>query len=229
MTMGKNGKISASMMCAHPFYLRETIDVLRQEGVEYLHQDIMDGRFVPNLGIGIDTLKALRESTDIPFDYHLMVLEPANIIPLLDLRQRDMVSIHYESTFQVQRTLETAKQYGAKVFLAINPASPLHNLEEVVSYIDGINLLMVNPGFAGQRMVQSSAKKLEKLSTFLRCEGLEHLDIEVDGNITTENAKKFAAQGAGIFVAGTSSIFCGGRIEIDKLRELRRAITPALS
>lgn len=222
--MTKQGKISASMMCANPFYLRETLNILEQEHVEYLHQDIMDGKFVPNLGMGLDNIKALRECTNIPFDFHLMVLDPDNIIPLLGLRQNDIVSIHYESTFQVQRTLENARKYGAKVFLAINPATSLYNLEEVVHYIDGINLLTVNPGFAGQKIVQSSFKKAEKLQQFLKEHDRENIEIEVDGNITFENAEKLKKFGANIFVAGTSSIFEKNGVHADTIKQFRNII-----
>ncbi len=222
--MTKQGKISASMMCANPFYLRETLNILEQEHVEYLHQDIMDGKFVPNLGMGLDNIKALRECTNIPFDFHLMVLDPDNIIPLLGLRQNDIVSIHYESTFQVQRTLENARKYGAKVFLAINPATSLYNLEEVVHYIDGINLLTVNPGFAGQKIVQSCFKKAEKLQQFLKEHDRENIEIEVDGNITFENAEKLKKFGANIFVAGTSSIFEKNGVHADTIKQFRNII-----
>lgn len=222
--MTKQGKISASMMCANPFYLRETLNILEQEHIEYLHQDIMDGKFVPNLGMGLDNIKALRECTNIPFDFHLMVLDPDNIIPLLGLRQNDIVSIHYESTFQVQRTLENARKYGAKVFLAINPATSLYNLEEVVHYIDGINLLTVNPGFAGQKIVQSSFKKAEKLQQFLKEHDRENIEIEVDGNITFENAEKLKKFGANIFVAGTSSIFEKNGVHADTIKQFRNII-----
>ena len=223
--MTKQGKISASMMCANPFYLRDTLNVLEQENIEYLHQDIMDGKFVPNLGMGLDNLKALRECTKIPFDFHLMVLDPDNIIPLLGLRKDDIVSIHYESTFQVQRTLENARKYDAKVFLAINPATSLYNLEEVVHYIDGINLLTVNPGFAGQKIVQSSFKKAQKLQQFLKEHCREDIDIEVDGNITFENAEKLKQFGANIFVAGTSSIFKKEGVHSEIIKKFRQIIS----
>lgn len=222
--MTKQGKISASMMCANPFYLREILNTLEQEKIEYLHQDIMDGKFVPNLGMGLDNLKALRECTKIPFDFHLMVLEPDNIIPLLGLQPNDIISIHYESTFQVQRTLENARKYGAKVFLAINPATSLYNLEEVINYIDGINLLTVNPGFAGQKIVSSSFQKAEKLQYFLKEHGRENIDFEVDGNITFENAKKLKEFGANIFVAGTSSIFHKDGVKADTINQFRNVI-----
>lgn len=212
-----NKKISASMMCSDVFYTKEVITALSDK-IQFLHIDIMDGIFVPNLGLGIDYINSLKKNTNIFFDYHLMVSEPDKILPLLDVSSNDIISIHYESTYQVQRTLENVKAKGCKVFLAINPATPISSLEEVVYYIDGINMLMVNPGFSGQKIVQSSFKKMEKLYNFLRNEDLYgKLDIEVDGNISIENAKKLSKLGANIFVCGTASIFKKGKIDVDAL------------
>lgn len=214
-------KISASMMCAHPFHIAESVRILEAGGVEYLHQDVMDGKFVPNLGMSLDHMKFLRKSTKIPFDFHLMTIEPDNIIPILEPHESDIITIHYESTFQVQRTLENARKYGSRVFIAINPATSLSALDEIINYVDGINLLMVNPGFAGQKAVSSCFKKAERLAKFLKDCGREAIDWEVDGNITFENAKKLKEFGANIFVAGTSSIFKNNVVDslcLDKLR-----------
>lgn len=185
----------------------------------------MDGIFVPNLGIGLDQIRFMRESTSIPFDFHLMVHEPERILQLLELQKQDIVSIHYESTFQVQRTLEKAKNYGCKCFLAVNPATALSSIEEVLHYIDGINLLMVNPGFSGQKMVPSCFQKAKKLSYFLAENDCSHLDVEVDGNITFENAHNLCQTVANIFVAGTSSIFDREGIIKNSIEKLRRNIS----
>lgn len=217
-------EISASMMCAHPFHIAESVRALEAGGVEYLHQDVMDGKFVPNLGMSLDHMRFLRKSTSIPFDFHLMTLDPDSIIPILEPREGDILTIHYESTFQVQRTLENARKYGSKVFIAINPATSLSALDEVVHYVDGINLLMVNPGFAGQKAVTSCFKKAERLAEFLKNRGRESIDWEVDGNITLENARKMKNLGANIFVAGTSSIFKDNRVDEKLLADLRESI-----
>lgn len=222
--MNKPGKISASMMCANPYKLADIIATLEKAGVEYLHQDIMDGHFVPNLGMSADHMRFMRDNTNIPFDFHVMALEPDNIIPLLEPRPGDIVSIHYESTFQVQRTLERTRQYGCKVFVAINPATSLSSLDEIIHYVDGINLLMVNPGFAGQTAVKSCFDKAERLGKMIDATGREDIEFEVDGNISLENAKLLRGIGATLFVAGTSSIFSADGIVHGNIPNLKAVI-----
>lgn len=205
----RKGEISASMMCSRLLDLRETINVFEKEGVEHLHIDMMDGTFVPNFGLGVDYIRGLRELTDIPLDLHLMIKDPEYKLRWIGIKPTDIVSVHYESTFQVQRLLDWLKPYGCKRFIAINPATPVSNIEEVLDYIDGINLLMVNLGVAGQHIVPSTIRKAKKLVDLLKREHHEELAIEVDGNITPEHAKSLREIGANIFVGGTSSIFKG--------------------
>lgn len=215
-------KISASLMCADPFELKNVLKTLENNNIDFLHIDIMDGKFVPNLGIGSDYINALKQHTQIPLDYHIMVKDPDSIINLLDLREQDIVSIHYESSYQVQRTLENIRRKGnCKVMIAINPATPLCVLEELIYYIDGINLLMVNPGFAGQKMVDNCLKKAEKVARFIKKFKRDDILFEVDGNINFEHAKTLNNIGANMFVAGSSSIFRKNKMEesIKKLQE----------
>ena len=202
-------EISASMMCSDLIDLKEIIRIFEEEGIEYLHIDMMDGSFVPNFGLGVDYVRGLRNLTDIPLDLHLMIKDPEYKYQWIGIKPSDTVSIHYESTFQVQRALDYLEPFGCKRFLAINPATPISSLEEVLEYIDGINLLMVNPGFAGQKIVPSTMRKAQKVVDLLKREGREDIIIEVDGNITPENGKKLREIGASRFVAGTSSIFKG--------------------
>ena len=202
-------QISASMMCADLVNLKETIRIFEEENVEYLHIDVMDGEFVPNFGLGVDYIRGLRSLTSIPLDLHLMIKDPEYKLQWLGIKETDIVSIHYESTYQVQRALDWLQPFGCKRFLAINPATPIYVLEEVLDYIDGLNLLMVNPGFAGQKMVPSTMKKAAKINTFLNERGKNNIIVEVDGNISPESGKKLREIGADIFVAGTSSIFRG--------------------
>lgn len=203
------GEISASMMCSDLIDLKETLRVFEEEGIEHLHIDMMDGTFVPNFGLGVDYIRGLRRLTDIPLDLHLMIKDPEYKYQWIGIRDTDTVSIHYESTFQVQRALDFLKPFGCKRFLAINPATPVNSLEEVLEYIDGINLLMVNPGFAGQQIVPSTIRKAQKVVDLLKREGRDDIIIEVDGNITPEHASTLKKIGASIFVCGTSAIFKG--------------------
>ena len=212
----RKSEISASMMCSNLVDLKETLEIFESEGVEHLHIDMMYGTFVPNFGLGVDYIRGLRELTDIPLDLHLMIKDPEYKLPWIGIKDTDIVSIHYESSFQVQRVLDWLLPYGCKRFLAINPATPVNVLEEVLDYIDGVNLLMVNPGFAGQKIVPSTMKKAEKVAKLLKDNGHDDIIIEVDGNITPENAFKLKRIGASIFVAGTSAIFKGN---VAKFRE----------
>ena len=205
----KKGKISASMMCSDLIDLKETLRIFEEEGVEYLHIDMMDGTFVPNFGLGVDYIRGLRKLTNIPLDLHLMIKDPEYKFQWIGIKETDIVSIHYESTFQVQRALDYLQPYGCKRFLAFNPATPVYVLEEVLEYIDGINLLMVNPGFAGQKIVPSTIKKAKKVVEFLKTEKRSDIEIEVDGNITPDNVRILKAIGAAIFVCGTIAIFKG--------------------
>ena len=201
--------ISASLMCSDLVDLKDTIRIFEVEGIERLHIDMMDGTFVPNFGLGVDYVRGLRKLTKIPLDLHLMIKDPEYKFSWIGILPTDIVSIHYESTFQVQRALDYLQPFGCKRFLAINPATPVSALEEVLDYIDGINLLMVNPGFAGQKIVPSTLRKAQKVVDLLKREGHEDIIIEVDGNITPENGKILREIGASMFVAGTSAIFKG--------------------
>ena len=220
-----HGMISASMMCADLVHLKETLQIFEQEKVEYLHIDMMDGTFVPNFGLGVDYIRGLRCLTDIPLDLHLMIKDPEYKLQWIGIMPTDIVSIHYESTYQVQRALDWLKPFGCKCFLAINPATPVGVLEEVLDYIDGINLLMVNPGFAGQKIIPSTLRKAQKVMDLLHREHHEDIILEVDGNITPEHGHTLRQTGASIFVGGTSSIFTGPVDGYaDNIRCLRRNI-----
>lgn len=221
----RKSEISASMMCSDLVRINETLKIFEQCGVEHLHIDMMDGTFVPNFGLGVDYIRGLRELTDIPLDLHLMIKDPEYKLQWIGIKPTDIVSIHYESTYQVQRALDWLEPYGCKRFLAINPATPVYVLEEVLEYIDGINLLMVNPGFAGQSIVPSTISKAMKIKKLLVKENKDDIVIEVDGNISPENGAKLRQIGASMFVCGSSSIFRGELKDYkDNISLFRRAV-----
>lgn len=208
-------QISASMMCSDLVDLRETIEIFERNGIERLHIDMMDGNFVPNFGLGVDYVRGLRKLTNIPLDIHLMVKDPEYKLQWIGIQNTDIVSIHYESSFQVLRVLDWLKPFGCRRFLAINPATPVGSLEEVLDHIDGINLLMVNPGFAGQKIIPSTIKKAEKVVKLLKDVAREDIIVEVDGNITPDNARILRGIGASMFVAGSSAIFKGNVLQYE--------------
>lgn len=181
----------------------------------------MDGSFVPNFTLGTDFIKQVRTVTNIPLDLHLMINDPENKLDFFTFGESDIVSIHVESTKHLQRALQKIKDRGAKAYVALNPATPIVMLEDVLDDIDGVLLMTVNPGFAGQKLVPHGLEKIKKLRKFLDENGKADTEIEVDGNVSFVNAKLMSEAGANIFVAGTSSVFVGNMDEnIIKLREV---------
>ena len=212
------GKIAPSIMCANFIDLGRDLKAFEQFDIEYLHIDIMDGTFVPNYTLGTDFIKALHSNTGIPLDIHLMIDEPERKIDWFEFREGDYVSIHYEATKHVQRTLQFIKNKGAKTMLALNPATPLCVLEDVIADLDAVLIMTVNPGYAGQLLIPQTLDKIARVR-----EMYPNLEIEADGNVSFENAKKMRQAGADIFVGGSSSIFHkDGSLEdnIKKMREM---------
>jgi ribulose-phosphate 3-epimerase len=218
------GKIAVSMMCADLLGLKSQLNTFKKEGIEYLHIDVMDGVFVPNYTLGTDYIKNLRNISDIPLDIHLMITEPEKKLDWFDIKPGDYVSVHYESTVHVQRALQKIKEKGAKPMLALNPATPLCVLEDVVDDLDAVLLMTVNPGYAGQKLVPQTLKKIARLRSWLNKNRYINVEIEVDGNVNLENALKMRSCGANIFVAGSSSIFIKGMEMSEAVRQLRNVI-----
>jgi ribulose-phosphate 3-epimerase len=218
-------KISPSMMCADLLSLNTQLEAFKNGGIEYLHIDIMDGVFVQNYTLGTDYIKNLRSLTDIPFDIHLMITEPEKKIDWFDIRPGDYVSVHYESTAHVQRALQAIKDKGARPMLAINPATPLCTVEDVADDLEGVLVMTVNPGFAGQKLIPQTLKKIARLRSWLDLNSYTNIEIEVDGNVSLENAFKMRQTGANIFVTGTSSIFVKGIDINESIKQLRNVIS----
>lgn len=200
--------ISPSVMCISEWQGADAVlRKLRESGVELLHADAMDGVFVPNLMLGTESIKHLRKASGMPLDIHLMITNPDEKLDWFDIQPGEYVSIHAESTIHLQRALSKVRSYGAHPMVALNPATPLCMLEEVLPDVDGVLLMTVNPGFAGQKLVPQTLNKITRLRGMLDAAGRSDVRIEVDGNVSFENAVKMRAAGADIFVCGTSSIF----------------------
>ena len=205
--MSLTKKISPSLMCADFLHLGDELKTLSDCVIEYLHIDIMDGVFVQNYTLGTDFVRKLHECCDIPLDIHLMITEPHLKLDWFDLRPGDYVGFHVEAEPHVQRTLAAIRDRGAKPMLVLNPGTPLSALDEVLPDLDGVLLMTVNPGFAGQKLIPGTLDKITRLRRMLDERGYENVEIEVDGNVSFENAAKMSRAGANIFVAGTSSIY----------------------
>lgn len=199
--------ISPSIMCADFMKLEQCIKDFEENGIEYIHVDIMDGDFVPNFTLGTDFCRVLKENTNIPLDIHLMVDRPEEKLEWFKVSEGDFVSVHYESTPHIHRALQKIRLMGAKPMLAINPATPVSVLENVLDVIDGVLIMTVNPGFAGQALIEATLAKITTVREFLNQKGHTDTLIEVDGNVSFINAERMSKAGADIFVAGTSSIF----------------------
>lgn len=200
--------ISPSMMCiSHWTDASGLINTLAQQGVEYLHMDVMDGVFVQNLMLGTECIKHIRKISPIPLDIHLMIEQPEEKLGWFDIQPGEFVSVHAESTRHLQRALARVREFGAKPMVALNPATPLVMAEDVLDDVDAVLLMTVNPGFAGQKLVPQTLGKITRLRQLLDQFGKQHVRIEVDGNVSFENAVRMRAAGADMFVCGTSSIF----------------------
>ena len=199
--------LSASLMCADLTNLIDSIKDLEKAGIDYLHIDIMDGSFVPNITLGFDLINAIKKVTDIPLDIHMMVNEPSKFIDRMNLSENDILCVHYESEIHIHRVLEMIKNKGCNAGLALNPQTPVENTKHLTEYIDMLLVMTVSPGFAGQKMFLGAEKKVAEAKALLKEWNCEDMLIEVDGNVSLENGRKLCRSGADIFVLGTSALF----------------------
>lgn len=214
-------KLLASVMCADLSCLYRDVKLLEEGGVDYLHFDIMDGHFVPNLTLGSGMLRSLRKITELPFHTHLMVEEPDRYIPVFAKAGSSFISVHVETCPHLNRTVQLIKENGVRAGVALNPATPLYQLDYILEDVSEVLIMTVNPGFAGQKLVPITISKIEKLRAIIEKEGLK-IDIAVDGNVSFANAPLMVKAGANALVCGTSSIFhsrLGIKKGITKLRE----------
>ncbi|MDR1496751.1 MAG: ribulose-phosphate 3-epimerase [Clostridiales Family XIII bacterium] len=218
-------QFAPSMMCADISRVTETLDIFARGGVEWLHIDVMDGAFVPNMQIGVDYVRQLRGLSDIPLDIHLMTYEPGDKVAWFDPRPGEYVSIHYEATPHPQRVLADIRSRGARPMLALNPATPLDSVEYLMDDIDAVLIMTVNPGYAGQKLIPSTIGKIAELRARLDDRGRTDIAIEVDGNVNALNARDMIAAGADILVLGSSAIFGGGADVGKALTDFRAEIT----
>jgi len=195
------------MMCADLVNLANDIHELEMLGVDYLHIDMMDAHFVPNLTFGPDTVNAMRKITNIPFDIHMLMEHPRVIIRSLDIREGDIVTIHSECKESIMENVAFVKQRKALFGLALNPDTSIEEVKKYLPYTDVILLMLIVPGFAGSTMIHGMMEKVAQTKDYLQKHGYDNILISVDGSVSTERAKYMASLGADMFVGGTSGIF----------------------
>lgn len=197
-------KIAPSILSANFAKLGEEIQDVEHGGADWIHIDVMDGHFVPNITIGPLIVEAIRPITKLPLDVHLMIEEPDRYITQFVKSGADIVTVHQEACRHLHRSLYLIKENGAKAGVVLNPATPLVTIETVLEDIDLILLMTVNPGFGGQKFIANVLSKVKALREMLDQRGLQHVEIEIDGGVNPETARLCEAAGATVLVAGNA-------------------------
>jgi ribulose-phosphate 3-epimerase len=218
-----NVKLSPSILSADFSRLGEQVKEAEAAGVEWVHVDVMDNNFVPNLTIG-PLIVALRPITPLPLDVHLMMERPESLIPAFAKAGADIITVHVETCPHLHSTVQQIKALGVKAGVTLNPATPLSALEEILPYIDLALIMSVNPGFGGQSYIPTSTAKIARLRKMLDERGLSHVELEVDGGVKAHNAAEITAAGATALVAG-SAIFNKTASIAANVAALRQAIS----
>lgn len=197
--------ILPSLLNANTYNIKEQLQILKDKGIDHLHVDVMDGQFVPSQAFGPNTVNDLKNMTDFKLDVHLMIENPEKHIPLY--KNADIITVHYESTRHLYRAIQLIKDMGLKACVAINPATSVSMIEEVLPMLDQILVMTINPGVPGEKFIAQTMTKIEKLNQ-LKKEKNYHFNIEVDGNVNKDTINECLKAGANMFVSG-SYVFNG--------------------
>lgn len=196
-------KIAPSILSADFSKLGEEIKDVEKGGADYIHVDVMDGHFVPNITIGPLIVEAIRPITSLPLDVHLMIENPDNYIPTFAKAGADIITVHVEACPHLHRTIQLIKSHGIKAGVVLNPHTPVSVIEHVLEDIDMVLLMTVNPGFGGQKFIHSVLPKIKQVAEMVKERNLE-VEIEVDGGVNAETARLCVEAGANVLVAGSA-------------------------
>lgn len=195
-------KISPSILSADFTRLGEEIKAVESAGADYIHIDVMDGHFVPNISVGPLIVKAAKKVTTLPLDVHLMIADPDRYLDDFISAGSDILTVHAEATVHLHRTINYIKKKGIKAGVSINPATPLSSISQILEYVDMVLIMSVNPGFGGQKFIESSLNKIQALRNIINQYNY-NIELNVDGGINIDNIEKIAAAGADVFVSGS--------------------------
>ena len=212
-------KLSPSILSADFSQLGKQVALIEKGGADLIHVDVMDGHFVPNISFGAAVMKSVRESTNLNFDVHLMIEEPDLYIDDFLTDKTEYITVHQEACRHLHRTIGHIKSIGIKAGVSLNPATSIETLTEIISDVDLILLMSVNPGFGGQKFIQGTLDKIRRLSEMRKSTGTGFM-IEVDGGVNLENAASLIEAGADILVAG-SAVF-GAEDIVERIREFKK-------
>jgi ribulose-phosphate 3-epimerase len=214
-------KIAPSILSADFARLGEQVAAAEAAGADYIHVDVMDGHFVPNLTMGPDIVAAVRRSTALPLDVHLMIESPELMLSRFVEAGASILTVHQEACPHLNYVLRAIRNLGVRAGVALNPATPVSVLEEVLDETDLILLMTVNPGFGGQKLIPSTMGKISRLATLMASRGVD-AELEVDGGVTSQNAEEMVTAGARVLVCGSSTFNSRGTVA-DNLARLRDA------
>jgi ribulose-phosphate 3-epimerase len=216
--MSRRVLISPSLLSCDFGRLAEEVRAVEAAGADWIHVDVMDGRFVPNITIGPVVVEAIKRAATRPLDVHLMIVEPEKYIEAFAAAGADILTVHVEASTHLNRTLQHIRHVGARPAVVLNPSTPLSAVEEVLGEVEMVLLMSVNPGFGGQSFIESTVDKVRRLRAMIDARGL-NVDIEVDGGINAETSKRVLEAGATVLVAG-SYVF-GAKDYAQAIRSLR--------